>query len=149
MKSEEKRRKGRSRAEVQHARRVRELRRELAEGGMTNLLNTYVRVCHGDLDGEIGDAKRGGKRALRVPNPAGFCRFLGIEEAAYDALLGEFPTEAGRLRAIFVDEAFNASLTPSVLSLYLKLFFGEGDGEPGGGDALSVTFEHDILLDGQ
>ena len=148
------RKKRRTRAEVLHDRRLREVRAALRRGELPRLLSEYVRSCYEDGAGqearEPSDGRRGAARHMsRIPNPAGFCRYLGLEAGAYDRLAREYPTEVGRLRAIFLDEAFNASLSPSVLSLYLKFFFGaEEDGE-NGGEALTVTFEHDILADGR
>lgn len=153
MKSEKTGTQRRLRAEILHERRLRAVERAFSGGKMTELLDKYVDACREEsAAGEEragGDTRRGAvKRSAKIPNPAGFCRFLGIEEAAYQRLEREFPTEAGRMRAVFLDEAFNASLSPSVLSLYLKFFFGSEE-ETGSEEGISVTFEHDILADGE
>lgn len=154
MKTEQNKKGRRARAEILNGRRFREVRRCFASGRMEELLDGYVRSCYegAEESTEKSAEKRqgGARRAARFPNPAGFCRYLGIEEAAYAALEREFPSEAGRLRAIFLDEAWSAPLSPSVLSLYLKFFFGDTDGDGEGcGEGLSVSFDHDILADGR
>ena len=155
-----------TRAERLHERRYREIRREFREGNMMTLLEQYLSSCGRgscDRDGEGGEdaavsakAKRSPKRERSaLPNPAGFCRFFGISRDAYLRLECEFPTEVGRMRAVFEDEALNSDLPASVLGFYFKCFLGidGGDGKPteekperGG---LLVTFEHDILSDGR
>ena len=164
------RKKRRTRAECEHARRLRAVRREFAQGRMPLLLRRYLADCgHDDTDvlsacecggGDPTPKSDGRKRssvsdARRLPNPAGFCRFLSLERDAYAALEREFPTEVGRMRAVFEDEALNSGLPASVLGLYLKGLLGAEEDPPsgaeesrGGGDIL-VTFAHDILSDGR
>ena len=56
--------------------------------------------------------------------------------------------------AVFEDEALNAGVSASVLTLYLRgrLDYGERHGAEDGGDRdgapLKVVFEHDVLDDG-
>lgn len=163
-KQETGKRKGETRAEREHERRYRRIRRELARGNMPLLLDAYLASC-GQRESEDGtaegatDATAKGRRVRRrerslLPNPAGFCRFYGISRDAYGRLESEFPTEVGRMRAVFEDEALNSELSATVLGFYLKFLLGASssvgeDGEkPPVGDLL-VTFEHDILADGR
>ena len=135
--------------------RFEKVRQQFADGKMPNLLCRYLRECglgSGEEDDGSGD---GGKKKVRkrLPNPAGFCRFLGLERNAFRKLESEFPKEIGRMRAVFEDEALNADLPATVLSFYLKYLFGED--ESGGGEAgetggeIRVVFAHDILEDGK
>ena len=150
----------RTRAEVLHERRMNHVRREFSGGRMSELLRGYLLSCGvGDVnapESAEGDGGRGGRRAghgerrVRLPNPAGFCRFLALERSAFGRLESEFPTEIGQIRAVFEDEALNSDLSASVLGFYLKYLVGteerEGEGESG---EILVAFEHDILADGQ
>lgn len=164
-----------TRAAQLHERRLREVKKEFASGNMPLLLRRYLAFCGvepiSDFDSdenseseetaEAGKRKRAsvaGVRAVshgsgkpRLPNPAGFCRFLELDRDAFGQLEAEFPVEIGRMRAVFEDEALNSELSPSVLGFYLKLLLGEqGDEEGAEGDGhLTVTFEHDILTDGK
>ena len=156
------RKKARSRAEILHERRYREVRREFAEGKMPLLLRRYLAFCGVDgnevpYDSEEGAVKRSSSAGRaprgRIPNPAGFCRFLELERDAYKRLEAEFPTEAGRMRAVFEDEALNAEMPASVLGFYLKYLLTEEaetiptEGREGG--EVIVAFQHDILADGR
>lgn len=153
--------KRRSPAELMHERRYKEVKREFAKGNATRLLSKYLRFClcgdeEGDAKGDGGDApskaQNGKKERKRFPNPAGFCRFLGLSSDAYHRLECEFPTEAGRLYAVFLDEALNSDLSATMLGFYLRHLLGEGiDGEDGQteGGGVVVTFEHDIFSDGR
>ena len=163
-------RKKRTRAEILHDRRYKEVRREFAIGNMGELMRGYLTYCGIIPREELmqdaeGDSREGGserqrrsaavkgERTVRLPNPAGFCRFLELERDAYARLEAEFPTEVGRMRAIFEDEALNSALPASVLGIYLKSVFSgdEEDAEDGGkeGGEITVTFAHDILADGR
>lgn len=154
--------KRRSPAELMHERRYKEVKREFAKGNATRLLSKYLRFCfRGEEDGGAkGDgggvppkAQSGKKERRRLPNPAGFCRFLGLSSDAYHRLECEFPTEAGRLYAVFLDEALNSDLSATMLGFYLRHLLGEGiDGEDDREESrggVVVTFEHDIFSDGR
>lgn len=169
----EKKRRVRTRAEIEHDRRFREVRREFAEGRMPLLLRRYLAHCGhdeavllpeaecgevepsetvGDPVRSCGDKRRTARSDTKaLPNPAGFCRFLELEREAYARLEAEFPTEAGRMRAVFEDEALNSGLPATVLGFYLKYLLGaEGEDEAAEkvGD-IFVSFDHDILSDGR
>lgn len=175
MTEEKEKRKTRTRAEIEHDRRFREVRRAFADGRMPLLLRRYLIACGVESGDDISvpcgrevpfvesekksvrsvqsDTKTA-KTGKRLPNPAGFCRFLDLEREAYERLEAEFPVEVGRMRAIFEDEALNAALPASVLGFYLKYLLGEkeedGDGvERGDGGEIFVSFAHDILTDGR
>ena len=155
--------KRRSPAELLHERRYKEVKREFAKGNATRLLSKYLRFClvgEEERGGAIGDgagspvkAQSGKKERRRLPNPAGFCRFLGLSCDAYHTLEGEFPTEAGRLYAVFLDEALNSDLSATMLGFYIRHLLGEGnegeDGQEESGGGVVVTFEHDIFSDGR
>lgn len=151
----------RTRAEVLHERRISHVRKLFAGGRMSELLDGYLRHCGvgeavGPEEGEAEGGKSGrrsahGERRTRLPNPAGFCRYLSIERSAFGRLESEFPTEIGQIRAVFEDEALNSELSASVLGFYLKYLVGTEEregGETDGGEIL-VSFEHDILADGR
>ena len=167
----------RTRAELLHERRLREVRKEFASGNMPLLLRRYLAFCGVDPTSEYdteealpahpgtvteGKSKKtsgSGVHAAsqrrgkpRLPNPAGFCRFLELEREAFGLLEEEFPVEIGRMRAVFEDEALNSELSPSVLGFYLKLLLGDGAEVPQDGEEdcrVTVAFEHDILTDGK
>lgn len=103
-----------------------------APGRLLMLAESYI--------GECADAGR-------VPNMAGFCRFLGMSAARLRELTAKMPEQAGQLQALFEDEALNSKLAPSLLSSYLKARLGYGE-ERGDGD-LQITFSHDIMKDGE
>lgn len=98
----------------------------------------------------ITDCGAGG----RIPNIAGFYRFLGISAERFAELAEKHPEEAAQLRDIFEDEAINSEMPPSLLGSYLKARLGYGDvptSKPPNDDTaqLRVVFEHDILHDGE
>jgi len=64
-------------------------------------------------------------------------------------LAKEFPSEVGRMRAVFEDEALNSAIPASVLGFYLKYLIGEGDSTEEAGGDIVVSFAHDILSDGR
>ncbi|MBO5270930.1 MAG: hypothetical protein J6B77_09095 [Clostridia bacterium] len=166
----ETKRKARTRAQILHDRRYREVAREFANGRMSLLLRRYLAYC-GVKEGiygadalesdralsmEIGksaaSAKKGEKSMLRLPNPAGFCRFLELDRESFLRLEAEFPTEVGRMRAVFEDEALNSGMSATVLGFYLRDLLGaipkDADVPQEGGD-ITVKFAHDILTDGK
>lgn len=152
--------KRRSHAEVEYEKRYDEVRSAFAAGQMPSLLERYLMECGActTRDGVGKDGERNVKKARRLPNPAGFCRFLGLSREAFSELFLEFPHEAGRICAVFEDEALNSDLPASILSLYLKYLLTGGaeiprgteeDAGENGEGAILVTFEHDILTDGR
>lgn len=85
----------------------------------------------------------------RLPNLAGFLRFMQMTPDEYSALCGRFPKSAQLAVSVFEDEALNSGtkkISASVLNLYLKSRFGYGgeekcDEDAGGG--LTVICDHD------
>lgn len=88
----------------------------------------------------------------KIPNIAGFCRYLGISASRFGELTAEHPEEAGQIRDVFEDEAINSDMPASLLGSYLKARLGYGDTAAPGTDTeagqLRLIFEHDILGDG-
>jgi hypothetical protein len=60
------------------------------------------------------------KSAGRIPNVAGFCRFLGVTLSDFDRLKSTRPEIHGALCAALEDEALNSQMTATILSIYLK-----------------------------
>ena len=87
-----------------------------------------------------------------MPNPAGFCRFLGKGLDFWEDLSDSDPGTYGVICAFLEDEALNSDLSPTLLSAYLKkrLGYGEPKGSSGVTDCgqMTLVFEHDIDEDG-
>ena len=86
----------------------------------------------------------------RLPNMAGFFRWMKLSATARDHFKSEHPEKYRTIKMIFEDEALNSPLPPSIVSAYMKQYFsGEepiGKGESGG---ITLVFEHDINRDGE
>lgn len=82
----------------------------------------------------------------RLPNLAGYLRFMGMTEEEYTVLCEKFPKQSQLARSIFEDEALNSGtkkISASVLNLYLKSRFGYGGEEKHDDDGiLNVVCEH-------
>ncbi len=110
-------------------------------------LQAYLESCRPPPE---SDAK---KNAGRLPNLAGFCRFLGRTLADLEELAHTSPVLYGRISAILEDELLNFSPSPTLLSLYLKKRLGyleendAGERETACGQ-VRLIFEHDIEEDG-
>lgn len=123
------------------------LREACRRGTTKRWLEKYIQSCRGE---EEKESSRGGRREGRVPNLAGFCRYMRVGTEELDALAREYPEEIDGLYAILEDEALNCTLPAAILSVYLKKRLGY-DGElknEGDGDGVSIRFEHDIYRDG-
>ena len=124
------------------------LEESAARGLLPELLSQYLESCRLPPDAPP-------KKTERVfPNLAGFCRFLGCGTTSADTLRTTHPELADRICAVLEDEALNASVSPTVLSAYLKRRLGYADKpDPPGSAAdcgqLRLIFEHDILEDGE
>lgn len=103
-----------------------------APGQLLTLAEAYIDEC---------------ARKERVVNVAGFCRYVGITTAHFRELAEHFPEQAGQLLDLFEDEALNSDMSPSLLTSYLKARLGFG--EQRSDDALSITFQHDVMKDGE
>ncbi len=129
---------------------IERLRSACSKGTARRLLEQYVKLCHKTSDALPSDAKRSAKPTRRLPNLAGFCRYLGIGTEDFRRVLEEFPDEVRPLFAILEDEALNSALPPAVLSAYLKRRLGyEREEEELSAEPLQICFEHDILGDGE
>ena len=110
-------------------------------------LCSYLRSCK---EAE-GDPKKKGSHAL-LPNPAGFCRYLGKGMDFWESLRDGEPKIYSVLCAAFEDEALNSDLSPTLLSSYLKKRLGYSEQKAGESLAdcgqMTLVFEHDILEDG-
>ena len=114
-------------------------------GKLPMYLEKYVRECK-----QAEDGKKGG----RLPNLAGFCRFLGCGVGEVETLRLTHPVESDYLLAVMEDEALNTpAVSPTVVSAYLKRRLGYAEKS----DAAAVQtecgevrliFEHDISEDG-
>lgn len=107
-------------------------------------LAEYLDLCRADT---------GEKSRNAFPNLAGFCRHLGCGTSAFDDFQAADPDSADWIRAVFEDETLNLSLSPTLLSAYLKRRLGYADkakGEEIAADCgeVKLVFEHDILEDG-
>lgn len=126
------------------------LRSACTRGTARRLLEQYIKICHEQSDALPSDAKRTAKPVRRLPNLAGFCRYLAIGTEDFRRVADEFPDEIAPLFAILEDEALNSALPPAVLSAYLKRRLGyEREEEELPSEPLQICFEHDILGDGE
>lgn len=116
-------------------------------GELCELVGAYLDECRRDNGGT------GGRREGRIPNVAGFCRFAHVGVDEFDKLMKTDPEVHGALCAVFEDEAFNSSMSPSILSVYLKLRLGyNGESKQmhiADNGQLRLVFEHDAYTDGE
>ena len=115
------------------------------EGTLLSLLNEYLTSCHTDTASK--------KKSEIFPNLAGFCRWLGCGVNSAEKMRKSHPELYDRVCAALEDEALNSSLSPTVLSAYLKQRLGYGEkAEAPTSQAecgqLRLIFEHDIEEDG-
>ena len=107
------------------------------------LIEEYVESCRPPADADPR------KSVGRLPNLAGFCRFMKIGIGELDELERKFPKEHDRILSVFEDEALNSDLSSALLSSYMKkrlLYEASGKNE---GSQIKVCFEHDIFGDGE
>ena len=112
---------------------------------LPELAERYILSCRNALSE--------GKKKERFPNVAGFCRFCGIGLSSLSEIKSKYPDSYYALCSIFEDEAFNAELSPTVLTSYLKKRL---DGEESasvcselGAGELRLIFDHDVIADGE
>ena len=110
-----------------------------ADGGFMILCEEYVNHCA---------AKDG-----RLPNMAGFFRWLRFDAAALDHLKREHGVVYRTLLMTFEDEAINSQRSPSLISAYLKQYFKEGDRDEEQRESpcgpITLVFDHDVNADGE
>ena len=87
----------------------------------------------------------------RLPNMAGFFRWMELSAAARDHFIRAYPESYKTVRMIFEDEALNSPLPPSIVSAYMKQHFAseQEDGSSQHEGKLTLIFEHDIEHDGE
>lgn len=118
-----------------------------ADGRLSGWLGDYLDHC------KTTSGTDGRREKSVFPNLAGFCRFIGCGIRAIQELRKAYPEIHDRICATFEDEALNSSLSPTLLSAYLKLRLGYGEREgdtatPAECGQLRLVFDHDILEDG-
>lgn len=121
--------------------------RAAENGRLLGRLEAYVKSCR--------PTEAESKKAVGAfPNLAGFCRFLRCGMSAMEALRVACPTVHDYVCTVLEDEALRFSLSPTVMSAYLKqrLGLGEKPTESGARSTdcgqLRLVFEHDIMEDG-
>ena len=137
--------------------------KELFEsGGIYSSLEAYLTLCARSGFGENEDISSDGKIKAKAskskrapeccfPNVAGFCRFLGVSTGELERLGGEYPEEYGRILAVLEDEALNSDLSPTLITAYLKrrLGYDAPSRAVAQKDQICISFEHDIIEDGE
>ena len=132
------------------------LMREGWEISLPSQLEAYLAFCR-EKSGEATGSRRssgGGERFF--PNMAGFCRWLGGGISLVEGLKEADPEGYGLLCATLEDEALNSSVSPTVLSAYLKrrLGYAEKDEDVKRSteaecEQIRLVFDHDITEDGK
>jgi hypothetical protein len=117
-------------------------------GSILDKFTSYLDTCRSK--GNENNKKSAGK----IPNVAGFCRFIGATLPEFDRLKMTRPELHGALCAALEDEALNSSMPASILSVYLKLRLGytSDPPEPTGvtdSGQLRLIFDHDAYRDGE
>ena len=116
------------------------------EKEIDTVLGNYILSCRQESGGNP-------KSAGRIPNVAGFCRFLGATLSDFDRLKSTRPEIHGAICAALEDEALNSQMTATILSIYLKHRLGYAEEKK---ESASVTdsgqlrliFDHDAYEDG-
>ncbi|MBR2353087.1 MAG: hypothetical protein IKA76_01110 [Clostridia bacterium] len=119
------------------------------------LLKKYIASCHPASEEDGAILPRAPKKPEgRFPNLAGFCRFLHIGTEDLVDLSEKYPDAIAYVYAVLEDEALNSSVSPTLLTAYLKRRLGY-DKENERKEKLLPTdpqpiirFEHDIYGDG-
>ncbi len=113
---------------------------------LPRLVEEYVESCRPPPD---ADPK---KNAGRLPNLAGFCRYLGCALSDIQCLRDTNVRLFDRLCAVFEDELLNHSPSPTIMSAYLKKRLGyaeeNADERSVACQQMNLIFEHDIEEDG-
>ncbi len=119
-----------------------------------NIEDRLTEVCRtGALIGMAEDYIAFCAENRRLPNLAGFCRHAELGGSAPERLRREFPASYSELCLIFEDEALNADIPASILTVYLKkrLNYDDRAEDPSACEVgqLKLVFEHDVLKDGE
>lgn len=138
---------------------------ELCENGrLEEMLESYLELCvsqpsdDGAVSAEENLTKKPSKTRSKeqtrasFPNLAGFCRYLGVGTGELESLAAKYPSEHGKILAVFEDEALNSGLSATLISAYLKKRLGYDSVPKTSSDKdkqLQIRFEHDILEDGE
>lgn len=136
---------------------------ELCENGKIEmLLREYLEFCASlpSREGEEAQMEHQKKTPQKsskaernrsvFPNLAGFCRYLGVGTGELERLSEVYPVEHGKILAVLEDEALNSGLSATLISAYLKKRLGY-DTQKNQADEpqLQISFEHDIIKDGE
>lgn len=110
-------------------------------------LEDYLRSCAEAKEGE------GRRASTRLPNLAGFCRFLGCGMSDMEGLREVDRLLFDRICAVLEDELLNHAPSPTLLNAYLKKRLGYGEERGAEGvetecGPMRLVFEHDIEVDG-
>ena len=134
------------------------------DGRIYAYLEDYIKICASTTEERAvaddnrpdGKPKTKAKQSKKssdccFPNVAGFCRFLGVSTGELERLACEYPEEYGRILAVLEDEALNSDLSPTLLSAYLKKRLGYDTPSKSNSakDQICISFEHDIIEDGE
>ena len=118
----------------------------IRRGKLPMYLEKYIRECK-----KVEEGKKGGGK---LPNLAGFCRWLGCGVGEIDSLRLTYPAEIDYLLAVMEDESLNTpAVSPPVVSAYLKRRLGyaekpESTAVQTDCGEVRLIFEHDISEDG-
>ena len=87
----------------------------------------------------------------KFPNLAGFCRYMRMSLDDFEKIEDYHPLVFNQILTALEDEALNSSLSPSLLSTYLKkrLKYDTSAPSTNQGEQLQICFEHDIFEDGE
>jgi hypothetical protein len=116
------------------------------EGKIDAEFGSYLLQCRAECGGNP-------KSAGRIPNVAGFCRFLGATLSDFDRLRSTRPEIHGAICAALEDEALNSQMTATILSIYLKHRLGYSEEKKEertvtDSGQLRLIFDHDAYEDG-
>lgn len=113
---------------------------------LPRLFREYVESCRPPHE---ADPK---KNPGKLPNLAGFCRFIGCGIAEFERFREYDPELAEGIRTALEDELISVTTSPTLLGLYLKKRLGYEEDESVGKEvsagAMRLIFDHDIEEDG-
>lgn len=107
------------------------------KGSIRRLAEKYIAFC-------LTDERQ------RLPNMAGFFRWMKLSAAARDHFQSFHREDCRTVKMIFEDEALNSPLPPSIVSTYVKQYFSSDADRPDEGcGGITLLFDHDIEHDGK